>query len=224
MNLHQILKTVPPQYHAIARHYVRTFRDAGVPADRIDQLIQWGVSYTGSREEADILASFRQQASRLGLSDDVTAFAADRGLEAREQINSGKWKPEPQQPSDDAQILADIRRYRQQWPEAYEQDSDMQAAELALISASLGEKPNKPTQLASVSDADMRLKEIRQMRRDDPHAYETNPALQREELGLIEAQLASQRRAEGMQNVHSANELQPAPAATGSQGETNESV
>jgi hypothetical protein len=57
---------------------------------------------------------FRQQASRLGLADDVTAIAADRSLEAREQINSGKWTPEPVQPDETSQILADIRRFRQQ--------------------------------------------------------------------------------------------------------------
>ena len=30
MNLHQILKTVPPEYHAIARHYTRPLDTAGV--------------------------------------------------------------------------------------------------------------------------------------------------------------------------------------------------
>jgi len=138
-----------------------------------------------------LLAAFRQQASRLGLAEEATSLAADLGLEAREQINSGKWAPEPAaQPDDNAKLLADIRRYRQQWPDDYNQDTEMQAAELALLSASMGEKPSARAALpAPASDADMRLKEIRQLRRDDWHAYESNPALAREELALIEASL-----------------------------------
>jgi hypothetical protein len=96
----------------------------------------------------------------------------------------------------------------------------MQAAELALISASLGEKPSARSAMqAPVSDADMRLREIRQIRRDDPLGWDQNKALQQEELSLIEAQLASRRPAEVVQN-----ELQPAPAASGETGETNGSI
>src|SRR3954447_12700141 len=111
-NLHKILKTVPQQWHSVAAHYVRVMETAGVPADKIDHLIAWGVDYSGSGDEAEILAAFHQKAARIGLADDVTAIAADQGLEARERINSGKFTPEPaQQPDDNARLLADIRRY-----------------------------------------------------------------------------------------------------------------
>jgi len=190
MNLHKILATVPPQWHSVAAHYVKLLDTAGVPADKIDGLIQWGLDYTGSGEETELLSAFRQQATRLGLAEDVTAIAADQGLEARERINSGKWQPEPVQADETSSILADIRRYRQQWPQDYDNDAEMQAAELALLSAGLGEKPAAGSVVPSpASDADMRLKEIRQLRRDDPHAWESNAALQAEELGLIEASL-----------------------------------
>jgi hypothetical protein len=202
MNLHQILKTVPPQWHSVAAHYAKILDTAGVPEDKIDRLVQWGLNYSGSGEEAELLSAFRQQATRLGLEDHVTSLAADMGLEAREQINSGKWAPEPVQPDDTAQLLADIRRYRQQWPQDYEQDSEMKAAELALLSASLGEKPSARAALpAPASKADMRLKEIRQLRRDDWHAYESNPALAREELALIEASLPKSAPVEVSQAV-----------------------
>lgn len=190
MNLHQILKTVPPQWHAIAAHYVSVLDTAGVPEDKIDRLIQWGLNYSGPGEEAELLSAFRSQAARLGLADDVTAIAADQGLEAREKINSGKWQPEPVQPDETSAILADIRRFRQQWPDDYNEDKAMQAAELALLAASMGEKPPAHAALpAPVTDAEKRIQEIRQLRRDDWRAYESNPALQREELALIEATL-----------------------------------
>lgn len=196
MNLHQILQTVPPEYHAIARHYVRQFELAGVPEDKIDRLIQWGVSYQGSNEEADLLAAFRAQASRLGLDDVTTATAADLGLEAREQINSGKWQPEPVALDETAQILADIRRYRQQWPGDYSQDKDMQAAELRLIDIQLGNAPapvvapkSEPGKL--VVQPGSRMAEIRQIMRDDPDRYNADRALQNEQLALIEAEIAS---------------------------------
>src|SRR4051794_33313431 len=130
MNLHQILKTVPPQWHAVAKHYVKVFDTAGVPADKIDRLVQWGLNYSGSSDEAELLSAFRQQATRLGLEDHVTSLAADMGLDAREKINSGKWSPEAAaQPDDNAKLLADIRRYRQQWPD-FTEDKDIQALEL----------------------------------------------------------------------------------------------
>lgn len=190
MNLHRILATVPPQWHAVATHYAKLLDTAGVPADKIDHLIAWGVDYSGSGQEAELLSAFRQQATRLGLEDHITASAADLGLEAREQINSGKWQPEPVAADDTTQLLADIRRFRQQWPQDYEADAEMRAAELALLSASLGEKPAAGSIVPPpASNADMRLKEIRQLRRDDWQAYESNKALQAEELSLIEGSL-----------------------------------
>jgi hypothetical protein len=214
-NLHKILSTVPPQWHAIAAHYARVLDTAGVPADKIDHLIQWGLQYQGSGDEGDILSAFRNQAARIGLADETTALAADLGLEARETINSGKFTPEPIQPDDTTQLLADIRRYRQQWPQDYERDSEMQAAELALLSASMGEKPPAQSALpAPVSDADMRLREIRQLRRDDWQAYESNKALQAEELSLIEASLP--KSAPVSTGSDGATSSQPAPEGTAS--------
>ena len=65
VNIHRILSTVPPQWHAIAKHYVRVMDTAGVPADKIDRLVQWGLNYSGPSEESDLLSAFRQQATRL---------------------------------------------------------------------------------------------------------------------------------------------------------------
>lgn len=191
MNLHQILKTVPREWHPVATHYVKMFESAGVPADKIDALVQWGVAYQGSGDEAALLSSFRQQASRLGLEDHTTSLAADMGLEAREQINSGKWQPEPMQSDDRDTLLADIRQYRQQWPSEYENDKDMQRAELELLDKKLGGKPAEAVAVPATFDGDMRLKEIRQIIRDDPDALTRNPALEREQMGLIQAQIAS---------------------------------
>jgi hypothetical protein len=70
----------------------------------------------------------------------------------------------------------------------------MQAAELRLIDIELGNEPApvvmpKAEPGKVVVQPGSRLAEIRQLRRDDWHAYESNPALQREELALIEASL-----------------------------------
>lgn len=190
VNLHRILATVPPQWHSVAAHYVRVLDTAGVPADKIDHLIQWGLQYEGSGDESELLSAFRGQATRLGLEEHVTASAADMGLEARDKINSGKFTPEPVQPDETSAILADIRAFRQQWPDAYEKDAEMQRTELALLSASLGEKPSAQAALpAPASDGEARLREIRAIIRDDPDALTRNPALEREQIALIEASL-----------------------------------
>lgn len=207
MNLHQILKTVPKEWHSVAAHYVKVLGNAGVPADKIDSIVQWGVAYQGPGDEEALLSSFRAQASRLGLDDVTTSLAADMGLDAREEINSGKWQPEPQQPDDRDSLLADIRAYRQQWPDDYSADDEMQRVELALLDAKLSGEPAEAVQASPTLDAELRLKEIRQMVRDDPDALTRNPALEREQMSLIQAQIAS-RPAE-------AAPMQPAPAAEG---------
>ncbi|WOH70653.1 hypothetical protein RX330_20360 [Bradyrhizobium sp. NDS-1] len=211
MNLHQILKTVPKEWHSVATHYVKGLQRAGVPADKLDSLVQWGVAYQGPGDEEALLSSFRAQASRLGLESHVTSLAADWGLEAREEINSGKWQPEPAPPSDNASLLADIRAYRQQWPDEYGQDKAMQEAELALIAADLGEKPPKVSGQLPTTPGAQRMMEIRQIMRDEPDRYNADKALQAEQLGLIEADLASRSAQQPTS--------QPAPAASGDTGE-----
>ncbi|MCK1400129.1 hypothetical protein IVB45_18585 [Bradyrhizobium sp. 4] len=197
MNLHKILSTVPPQWRSVATHYARTFDRAGVPADKIDHLIQWGLQYEGSGDEAELLGAFRQQATRLGLDEPTTALAADWGLEAREEINSGMWQPEaPAQQDENGKLLADIRAFRAQWPDDYSQDHDMQALELRLIDNELGNAPApasaaKPEPGKFAVSRGSRMDEIRQIMRDDPDSYNSNKALQAEQLSLIEAQIAS---------------------------------
>lgn len=191
MNLHKILSTVPPQWRSVATHYARTWDNAGVPEDKIDHLIQWGLQYQGSGDEAELLGAFRQQATRLGLDEPTTALAADWGLEAREEINSGKWQPEPVQGDDRDSLLAEIRTYHQQWPDDFEADKDMQRVELELLDAKLSGKPAQAVTVPATFNGDMRLKEIRQIIRDDPDALTRNPGLEREQMTLIEAQIAS---------------------------------
>jgi len=210
MNLHQILKTVPKEWHSVAAHYVKVFDRAGVPADKIDALVQWGVAYQGSGEEGELLDAFRQQASRLGLESHTTSLAADWGLEAREEINSGKWQPEAPQPDDRDSLLADIRAYRQQWGDV---PPEMERAELGLLDAKLSGKPADALQASPTQGADLRLKEIRQIVRDDPDALSRNPALEREQMALIQTQLAS-RPAEV------SNSSTPATPNQGSEGNT----
>jgi hypothetical protein len=206
MNLHQILKAVPKEWHSVAAHYVKVFDRAGVPADKIDALVQWGVAYQGSGDESELLAAFQQQASRLGLESHVTSLAADMGLEARDAINSGEWQPEPVPADDRDKLLADIRSYRQQYPDDYGADNEMQRVELELLDAKLSGKPVAAVTPSASFDGDLRLKEIRQIVRDDPDALSRNPALEREQMALIEAQIAS-RPAEQPTP-------QPAPAAS----------
>ncbi|MDA9482958.1 hypothetical protein XI07_13145 [Bradyrhizobium sp. CCBAU 11445] len=202
MNLHQILKTVPKEWHSVATHYVKGLQRAGVPADKLDSLVQWGVAYQGPADEEALLSSFRAQASRLGLESHVTSLAADWGLEAREEINSGKWQPEPVQPDDRDKLLEDIRAYRQQWGDL---PPEMERVELEQLEAKLSGKPAAAVTPPASFDGDLRLKEIRQMVRDDPDALTRNPALEREQMALIQAQLAASPAAQPTS--------QPAPAA-----------
>uniref|UniRef100_UPI0028E779E0 hypothetical protein n=1 Tax=Bradyrhizobium cosmicum TaxID=1404864 RepID=UPI0028E779E0 len=59
-----------------------------------------------------------------------------------------------------------------------------------------------------------RMDEIRQIMRDDPDRYNSDKALQAEQLSLIEAQIASRPAAPAITS-------QPAPAASGNTGESN---
>lgn len=222
MNLHQILSTVPKEWHSVAAHYVKVLSNAGVPFEKIDGLVQWGCSYQGPGDEEALLSSFQRKASSLGLESHVTSLAADMGLDAREQINSGKWQPEPVQPDENSRLLQDIRAFRQQWPDAFAQDREMQAAELRLIDIQLGNTPApaveaKPEPGKFAVPRGSRMDEIRQIMRDDPDRYNSDRALQNEQLSLIEAQLAS-RSAEVSNGSTPAT---PAPAVPGNTGESN---
>jgi hypothetical protein len=133
--------------------------------------------------------------------------------------------PQPSFGEADRKKLEEIRQLRRDDFQKYENDKQLQGLELDLLEAQRGlggpavkadARPAAPQpQAAPPTD---RLQAIREMRRNDWHAYESNPAIQAEELNLIEQQIAS-RPAEPSTPVTTS---QPAAEAAATGATSNE--
>lgn len=209
------LAGVPREWRPIAERYIKVWEAAGVEPAKVDQLIQWGLGFKGAEEE--LLPAFEAQAKLMRLPAEQADRIATVGMETRETINNyGLYQPAPDA---DTKLLADIRQYRQQWPDAYSADDDMKAIELRLIDKELGNKPDpivmpKAEQGKVAAPIGSRVAEIRRIMRDEPDRYDRSPDLQAEQLSLIEAQLAASRPTAAIQS----SPIETASASTGSGG------
>jgi hypothetical protein len=183
---------VPTWYHAHARQYIRLFENVGWSDAQIDQAIKFGVNYRGD-SEADLTRQFRDFAATIEAPElDLTI---DAGLGVRDTIMSDGVEALPALPStdsnftsDDAARLAAIRQEIRNDPSALDRLQDEQLALLEAQQAAGGKVSANPTDSPARPSGD-RLAQIREMRRNDPDAYNYDHALQQEELGLIEASL-----------------------------------
>jgi hypothetical protein len=98
--------------------------------------------------------------------------------------------PEKQFGADDQRRLEEIKTLRRNDPNKYEADKTLQLEELDLLEGvGSGQAPAQAD--ASRPQGADRLQAIRELRRNDPRAYDGYARLQAEELSLIEAQIAS---------------------------------
>lgn len=190
----KLLQAVPPEFHGIARHYIRQWKLQGWSEDQQAQGLQFGVNYTGPPEV--MAAAFQTFATKqLGLAPEDAALATNAAEELRDHINTKGFEGLAVEPADEVQgILDDIRTFRRQWPN--DVPKEMEAAELRLLDAQLSGAVTVSKPQRDVAESG-RLAEIRALRRDDPHAWESNKALQAEELALIEAGLPDRTRGKG---------------------------
>jgi hypothetical protein len=193
------LAGIPKEAREIAKRYITAFDAAGIPPDKVDRLIAWGVDYRGTAEE--LVPAFRAQVQRLGITGDLAQRAENNGLYAWQGGDIDVQRDGLT--GEDARLEADIRQYARNYPREYEQDKEMQAVRLSLIEKGLNGGASPPVEPPKGFDRDLRLKEIRAISRDDPDRYNSSPELQQERLSLIEQQMASEQPAAA-----------PAPAAT----------
>jgi hypothetical protein len=199
---------IPTWYHEHARYYERLFGNLGWNDKQITEALKFGATYQGDGSEADVSAKFKEFAAYIDAPDmDVSLDAAlglrdtisMEGLESLPDLGSASA---PSFTASDEARLAEIRQTIRDDPTALDRLQDEQLALLEARQAA-GGKVSASTAAASAPPAGDRLAQIREMRRNDPQAYDSDRALQAEELSLIEASLPTS-----------------APVPTGSDGAT----
>jgi hypothetical protein len=171
-----------------AKHFEYVAKSWGWTPAQVEAAFAWyarrPTDATNDESRARLLEDFQSFAASSGLPDaEVDVAMAWHGTVSERGIENLPVPPDPQ--GDQlASDLAYIRRLRQQDPDAYDNDPELQAAERALIAADLegGAAPG-----GAPSPAAARLAEIRELRRNDPDAYDSNAALRAEELSLLES-------------------------------------
>lgn len=207
-----LLAAVPRDLHPIAKQFIRHWKGLGRTDDQIAQSLMFGVNYTGAPDAiGDEFNTFAT--TKLGLAPEEAALMTNTSEDLRNHINTKGFEGLPAEPVDEVQsILDDIRAYRRQWPN--DVPKEMEAEELRLLSAQIDGTPVTTKPAAATAGAD-RLAEIREGRRNDPHAWEGNKALQAEELSLIEASLKSGGAATAPAPSASPSQSMPAPTGGG---------
>jgi hypothetical protein len=178
-----------------AKQYERLFERLGFSRSQIDQALVFGSSLKGSPE--DMVNQFEHFVqAKLGMSSQEAALASDVSLGLIDLANQGggieSLPPieERHFGADDARRLEEIRTLRRNDPDKYEADKTLQLEELDLLEG-VGSGQASHQADAPRPQGNDRLAQIREMRRNDPHSFDRNPALEAEELSLIEAQIAS---------------------------------
>jgi hypothetical protein len=186
-------------------------RQRGWDDRQIERAVGWYVNnFKPGMSPEDVFQSWVDHADRTGLPTDrleqATVWYDAVGEAGPEQF----W-PEAPHPADDTKRLEEIRQIAREEPDRYDFDKNLHDEEFDILARRSGEdtfyagvkgrqaaaEPTRGVTVgellgrsASTTGAD-RLAEIRELRRNDPDAYDGNAALHAEELGLIAAQQAA---------------------------------
>lgn len=181
-------------HHDHARYFERLWTNLGWNEDQITEGLKFGANYKGDGSEEDISKQFKELAAVIEAPD--IDMAIDVGLGLRDSINMNGLESLPPLPAvensftkDDEARLAEIRQTIRGDPSAYD---GLQAEQLTLLEAQQaagGKVSTGKAVVASAAPSGDRLEQIREMRRNDPDAYNADKGLQAQELALIEASL-----------------------------------
>jgi hypothetical protein len=192
-------------------------RQSGWDDRQIEHAVGWYVNnFKPGMSHDDLFQSWADHADRTGLPTDRLEQATVWHDAVHEGGPEQYW-PEAPHPADDVKRLNDIRQIARNDPDRYDYDKALHDEEYDILARRSGEDTfyagvkdqqvaAKPTRGVTVGEllgrsapaagAD-RLAEIRELRRNDPDAYDGNAALHAEELSLIAAQQAAPATAPG---------------------------
>jgi hypothetical protein len=185
-------------FHQHANQYVRLLENAGWDDKQIDKAIEFGVNFKGGTEQ-DLMQQFRELGEYHGAPElDLVTHAAmgvrdtimGDGVESLPPLKTEAFT------ADHAARLAEIRQIARNDPQGFESNQALQAQQLALLElqqagkGTVAPSQSKAAPSAMPAPATDRLSQIREMRRNDPSAYDRDSTrLEAEEIGLIQASL-----------------------------------
>jgi hypothetical protein len=192
---------IPERFHTHAAHYERLWRNIGWDDKQIEEGLKFGVGYQGDGSEADITSRFQDLVTRIDAPD--AELSLDVGFGLRDSLTLEGMDALPPLPADtfsaaDERRLQEIRTINRNDPSSFDRDRALNDEYLSLLEAKEGDKPvavapaaSAERQSAQVEQKPQgdRLSQIREIARSDPRGYESNSALQQEQLQLIQASL-----------------------------------
>jgi hypothetical protein len=211
-------------FHQHANQYVRLLENAGWSDQQIDKAIKFGVNFKGGTEQ-ELIQQFRESGEYISAPE--LDLVIDAGLGLRDTIQSSGVESLPPLKSeaftaDHAARLAEIRQIARNDPRGFDSNRALQDQQLALLelqqaaNGTVAPSQSKPAPSATPAPpATDRLSQIREIARNDPQKYESDHALQQEQLALIEASIP--KSAPVSTGTDSAPAAQPASEGTSSE-------
>lgn len=188
---------IPSWYHAHAGQYERMFRNMGWTERQVENALRFGATFNG--DEAALVREFRNFAAAEGITINDIDVATTVGMGMRDDINSNGVESLPALPAEgrtfttsDEKRLAELRQICRNNPDGITKDLQTEWTDLIEAQQASGGRVVADGAPKPASSSSTRSAEIRQICRDDPQRYDNSPDLQREWLGLIEADLAVQ--------------------------------
>lgn len=172
-----------PEDEPYAQAFEAWARGAGWKQDAIDAAFGWYANAPLGASRDELANHFYERMSAAGLPTDEIDLAV--GWHGHvDQHGVGEISIDPR----DAALEQQLEQFRDIRRRGEDLTPEQEAAERQLIDADL---KGGAAHVPAASPTNSRLAEIREMRRNDPDAYDGNAALRAEELQLLSADMPS---------------------------------